>query len=79
MFSPCPTYHVELEGVDGTFHTYQLNCAESATIPANQGETFEMFIDVPRSARPGPATLVWSIDGSPQRWQRASAYIAIES
>lgn len=76
-WSPCPTYHMELEGVEGTFHTYRLNCAHAETIPPNGSETFEMFIDVPATARPGPATLVWSIDGSPQTWQRASAYVPI--
>lgn len=78
-FAPCPTYHLELEGVEGTFHTYELNCAQAAIIGPNGSETFEMFIDVPRDAQPGPATLVWSIDGSPQQWQRASAYVAIET
>ncbi len=79
VFSPCPTYHLELEGVEGTFHTYQLNCAEASTIQDFHSETFEMFIDVPRDAKPGPATLVWSIDGGAQQWQRATAYVAIQS
>ena len=79
LWSPCPTYHVELEGVEGTFHTYQLNCAQAKAIEPNGSETFEMWIDVPASAKPGPATLVWSIDGPPQQWQRASAYVPIVS
>ncbi len=78
-WSTCPTFHMELEGVGGTFHTYRLNCAAAATIAPNGSETFEMYIDVPANAKPGPATLVWSIDGSPQQWQRASAYVPIES
>ena len=79
VFSPCPTYHLELEGVEGTFHTYQLNCAAATAIEDFQSETFEMFVDIPPDAKPGPAVLVWSIDGSPQRWQRASAYVPIET
>jgi hypothetical protein len=79
VFTPCPTYHLELEGIESTFHTYQLNCAAAITIDNFQSETFEMFVDVPADAKPGPAVLVWSIDGSPQRWQRTSAYVAIET
>ena len=79
VFTPCPTYHLELEGVESTFQTYQLNCAAATTIGNFQSETFEMFVDVPAAAKPGPAVLVWSIDGSPQRWERASAYLAIET
>jgi hypothetical protein len=78
-WAPCPTYHMELEGVAGTFHTYQLNCSQAQTIQANGSETFEMFIDVPAGTKPGPATLVWSIDGSPQQWQRATAFVPITS
>src|SRR5216683_1688839 len=53
-FNPCPTYHDELEGVSGTLHSYLLNCQQAETIPANGKESFEMFIDVPRGAAPGP-------------------------
>ena len=76
-WSPCPTYHLELEGVPGSFHTYSLNCGAASTIPGNGSEMFEMFIDVPADAKTGPATLVWSIDGPPQRWQRASVFLPI--
>jgi len=79
VWSTCPTYHMELEGIEGTFHTYRLNCAAASTIAPNGTETFEMFIDVPGNAHPGPATLVWSIDGSPEQWARATAYVPIES
>ena len=78
-WASCPTYHMELEGVEESFHTYRLNCAAANTIAPNGSETFEMFLDIPRDAKPGPATLVWSIDGSPQQWQRATAFVPIES
>jgi hypothetical protein len=76
-FSPCPTYHEELEGVAGSFHTYQLNCNRARTILANQSETFEMFIDVPNNAHTGPSVLLWSIDESPTIWQTMRTNIEI--
>jgi hypothetical protein len=78
-FTPCPTYHEELEGVAGTFHTYQLNCEQAAPIQANASETFEMYVDLPADTHPGPAVLVWSIDGSPTIYQTARANIEINS
>jgi hypothetical protein len=76
-FSPCPTYHQELEGVSGTFHSYLLNCGQAAPIPANGSATFEMYMDVPGGTHPGPAVLVWSIDGSPSRYQTARTNVEI--
>ncbi len=78
VFSPCPTYHEELEGEPGTFHTYQLNCEQATTIEPYGSETFEMFIDVPVDAHPGPAVLIWSVDGSPATYQTARTNIWIE-
>lgn len=64
-FQPCPTYHVELEGVPGSFHTYRVNCAATAPIPPDGRETFAMQITVPADARPGPASLAWTADTDP--------------
>ncbi len=77
-FNPCPTYHDELEGVSGTLHSYLLNCQQAETIPANGKESFEMFIDVPRGAAPGPAVLYWAVDGSPFDYQGYKVAIEID-
>lgn len=77
-FNPCPTYHVELEGVAGTLYTSSLNCHQAQTIPANGKESFEMFIDVPEDALPGPAVLYWAMDGSPLAYQAYKVAIQIE-
>jgi hypothetical protein len=74
---PCPTYHEELEGVAGTFHAYRLNCSAARPIPFGGSETFAMSIEVPSGADPGPATLAWSIDGSPLTYQTARSYLQI--
>lgn len=63
-FSPCPSYHLELEGVAGTLHTYRLNCAQARTISGGSTESFEMQLDVPADAQSGPAMLLWSLDGA---------------
>jgi hypothetical protein len=76
-FAPCPTYHQELEGVSATFQSYLLNCGQAAPIPPYGGETFETYRDVPAGAQPGPAVLVWSIDGSPTRYQTARINVEI--
>jgi hypothetical protein len=77
-WSPCPSYHEELEGVPGTFHTYRLNCAAAQPIANGGSETFAMSLMVPASAQSGPATLVWSLDGSPTRYQAARLDVEIE-
>jgi hypothetical protein len=74
---PCPTYHEEFEGIAGTFHSYRLNCAAARPIPFGGSETFAMSIEVPSGAEPGPATLAWSIDGSPLTYQTARSYLQI--
>ncbi len=78
-FASCPTYREELEGIDGGFHTYKLNCRAARPIPANGSETFEMYVDVPAGAHQGPAVLVWSIDGSPTVYQTAKINIQVLS
>ena len=75
--SPCPTYHQGLEGIPGTFHWYRLNCAAAVPIPPGGSETFAMSIQVPSAAQPGPTTLAWSIDGSPQTYQTGRSYLEI--
>ena len=62
---PCPTYHVELEGVPGSLRSYRLNCAAAAAIAGDSAETFAMEYTVPADAAPGPSTLLWGIDGDP--------------
>lgn len=74
---PCPTFHDEIEGVVGTFHTYQLNCGSATAIPSGGRETFAMEVDIPADAQPGPATLIWSIDGAPALFQTGHSYLPI--
>ena len=74
----CPSYHQELEGIAGTFHTYRLDCAAATPVAAGARETFAMSITVPADAQPGPATLVWSLDGSPAQYQTARLDVEIE-
>ena len=76
-FKPCPTFHDELEGITGTFHSYRLNCGAAAPIPFGGRETFAMDIDIPAAAQPGPAVLIWSIDGSPATYQTGHSYLQI--
>ena len=76
-FNPCPSYHEELEGVEGSFHTYRLNCAMTREVTAGSAETFEMYIDVPGNAVPGPAVLAWTMDGPEGLYQPARAVIEI--
>ena len=78
-FNPCPTYHVELEGVSGTFHSYALNCRQAQAIGPGQTETFEMYIDVPNTVAVRPAVLAWSVDGPLGEYQSARSYILIGS
>jgi hypothetical protein len=76
-FRDCPTYHEELEGVGGSFHTYVLNCRTMAPLEWRQTAIFEMFIEVPEDAQAGPAVLLWAIDGSPRTFQTARTSIEI--
>lgn len=70
-FTPCPSYHVEIEGVPGTFHTYRLDCAGARPLAAGASETFAMRVVVPAGAALGPATLLWSLDGPARLYQAA--------
>lgn len=76
-FNPCPMYYEEIEGIVGTFHISELNCASVKPIPGGGKETFVMYIDIPADAHPGPATLIWSIDGSPVKYEIAHNYLQI--
>ena len=76
-FTPCPEFFDEIEGVIGTFHTALLDCAKAAPIPPDGTETFAMSIDVPLNAMPGPATLIWSLAGSPATYEVAHSYLVI--
>lgn len=68
-FANCPSYHDELEGVFGTFHTYRLNCLQAQPISPLTSETFEMYISVPPDAHAGPSVLAWAFDLSPTLFQ----------
>lgn len=75
----CPTYHEELEGLAGSLRSYTLNCAATRPIAAGATESFDMYVDVPRSATPGPVVLLWALDESAgmPHFQAARAYITI--
>jgi hypothetical protein len=74
---PCPHYYDEIEGIAGTFRVASLNCAFAKPIPPDGSETFDMYIDIPRAAKPGPATIIWDIVGSPRMYEEATSYLAI--
>jgi hypothetical protein len=76
-FTPCPMFYDEVEGVVGTFHVSSLDCASARPIPSGGSETFDMHIDIPSDATPGPATLIWSIVGSPATYQKGTSYLPI--
>ena len=77
-WSPCPTYHQELQGVPGSFHTYRLSCEPVAPLAPKASATFEMFIDVPGNAQPGPTVLEWGLDGAEGMYYDASINVWIE-
>jgi len=76
-FARCPMFYDEVEGVVGTFQIALLDCAKAKPIPAGGSETFDMHIDIPADATPGPATLIWSIVGSPALYQEGTSYLPI--
>ncbi len=76
-FARCPMFYKEVEGVVGTFQTSLLDCANAKPIPAGGSETFDMHIDIPADAQPGPATLIWSIVGSRALYQEGTSYLPI--
>lgn len=76
-FARCPMFYDEVEGVVGTFQTSLLDCANAKPIPAGGSETFDMHIDIPTDAKPGPATLIWSIVGSRASYQEGTSYLPI--
>ncbi|MER7280612.1 DUF4232 domain-containing protein [Dactylosporangium sp. NPDC000244] len=53
--NPCPVYQ---QGVGEVTRTYQLNCS-TTTIPKHASLTYEMHLDVPASATPGPSKVTW--------------------
>lgn len=73
---PCPTYQEELEGVAGSVAAYALNCGEARPIASGGSETFEMFIDVPADAHPGPAVLAWRFI-TPNNLAHSTRYLEI--
>jgi hypothetical protein len=78
-FRPCPSYHEELEGVAGTYHGYRINCEQATPIASGAAETFEMLLDVPRDAVPGPAVIRWSMDGDGVVPPPARGYVEVRA
>jgi hypothetical protein len=76
-FTRCPMFYEEVEGVVGTFHTSPFDCANAKPIPPGGSEAFNMHIDIPSGASAGPATLIWSLVGSPSMYQKATSYLPI--
>jgi hypothetical protein len=76
-FIPCPMFYDEIEGVVGTFQISHLDCGHVKPIAAGNSETLDMHIDIPLVARLGPATLIWSIVGSPELYQEGTSYLPI--
>jgi hypothetical protein len=54
-----------------------LDCGRVKPIPAGGSETLDMHIDVPLDAHPGPATLIWSMVGSPELYQEGTSYLPV--
>lgn len=77
LFTPCPMFSDEVEGVVGTFHVASLDCSALKPIPPNGHELFDAYIDIPSDANPGPATLVWGIVGSPGEYGPGTSYLPI--
>jgi hypothetical protein len=62
---PCPAY-VERLWSGSTLVAeprYLLNCAATSSILAGTSTTFEMLLDIPADAPPGPGILLWGTDG----------------
>ena len=62
---PCPVYVAGLKSVAGASERYQLDCSGLAPLPPGQAQTFEMYLPIPASAKPGTYGLTWWIEGSP--------------
>ena len=75
-WSRCPTYQEELEGVSGSFTTHRLNCEPVNPMPPYASATFEMYIDVPADAQPGPSVLSFGFDDT--AYQETSINVWIE-
>jgi hypothetical protein len=75
---PCPTYHQELQGVEGSFGTYRLNCEAVRPVPPYASATFEMYIDVPSDAQPGPSVLSFGFDEDQVTYQGIRINVWIE-
>jgi hypothetical protein len=76
-FTPCPLFYDEIEGVVGTFQVSHLDCGRVTPIPAGGSETLDMHIDIPLDAHRGPATLIWSMVGSPGLYQEGTSYLPV--
>jgi hypothetical protein len=77
-WAQCPTYHQELQGVTGSFSTYRLNCDQVNPMPSYASATFEMYIDVPPDAHPGPSVLSFAFDDSQATYEEPSINVWIE-
>jgi hypothetical protein len=74
----CPTYHQELEGATGSFSSHQLNCQPVNPMPPYASTTFEMYVDVPADAHPGPSVLSFGFEEGEVTYQQTSINIWIE-
>ena len=64
-WQPCPTYVAGLKSVTGASERFALNCSGLPPLQPGQAVTFEMFLPIPASAKPGTYGLTWWIEGSP--------------
>jgi len=75
-WAQCPTYHLELEGLAGSFRAHPLNCQPVKPMPPYANATFEMYIDVPADAHTGPSVL--SLGFVDTKYQETSINVWIE-
>lgn len=61
---PCPLYSEGFKGEAESLRTYQLNCSDVKSIPADSSVTYEMFLPIPSnvSEPAGVALLTWGFD-----------------
>jgi len=75
---PCPIYVERLWGGNTTVAEprYLLNCAAASPIQPGGSTTFEMVLDIPVNAPPGPGVLLWGTDGPGPSSQKQPITIA---
>src|SRR5438132_4825315 len=73
----CPTYHQELEGATWSFSSHRLNCEPVNPMPPQASATFEMYLEVPADAHPGPSVLSFGFEEGEVTYQQASINVWI--